>query len=511
MRTFTNDRYASLLALLLAPIAAGCSGITDDSASRPEGPEGAAAAALGEEPGLEGDPSTEACAFPYPYTNATSTNVTFQLDATMADLDDDDEKCRLSFPYLAFLVMGGRQIRVNANGRTALCTVDDDWHDGANTLVTMSANALLAKFGTTDAALLTGGTFRTHETTPVDTCGWVGQQLSSITSTPNSTIGVGEFYSAPTASPSNRRVSFTAPHGGAIEASTWEQVQYLHGKHAAAAHFWLFRSISGSAHDRWHVTSNDLHNASFSGLYRIWQGYDSGEAKRDLVVSFHGYDPAKRTNCNDDVVIGGHAPRALRDGFAQAAALWASYRNVTIGTRTDFAGTDCPTGNLTSNFVNRLSDHSEGIQLEQATLFRGDAARREALADAVASYALAYASVTSAALGQQASGASGTGDVSVGAYWNVTANDQVTSSSTYGSCRSTNDRGWADWYAREGSQLVRVGGGPLKCNGSNAFVPDTGFTSVDYTNRTGATVKVRVAGVAYTKSGLGIQLKAQLN
>ena len=40
---------------------------------------------------------------------------------------------------------------------------------------------------------------------------------------------------------------------------------------------------------------------------------------------------------------------------------------------------------------------------------------------------------------------------------------------------------------------------------------DTGFVNVSYTNPRSSAVKVRAAGVAYTTSGLSIQLRATLN
>ncbi|HTN84768.1 MAG TPA: hypothetical protein VL242_13805, partial [Sorangium sp.] len=52
----------------------------------------------------------------------------------------------------------------------------------------------------------------------------------------------------------------------------------------------------------------------------------------------------------------------------------------------------------------------------------------------------------------------------------------------------------------------------LVCNGSRQFEPGAGFQPVSYLNSTGAPVKARVVGVAYTKNttAANIQLKATL-
>ncbi|WP_437534602.1 hypothetical protein WME79_10530 [Sorangium sp. So ce726] len=181
----------------------------------------------------------------------------------------------------------------------------------------------------------------------------------------------------------------------------------------------------------------------------------------------------------------------------------------------DFTGTTgCPRGVANDNYVNELSDFGEGIHIEQSTTFKQSEARRNALAEAVARYVLAYNETQlTPALGGQASSALSATDVGLGATWTVPNNTRIRSGGAYGTCRSSDDRGHVDWLVRAGAGLIRVGGGPLVCNGSLQFAPGPGFQPVDHLNSTGAAVKARVVGVAYTKNtaAANIQLQATLS
>ncbi|WP_437667423.1 poly-gamma-glutamate hydrolase family protein [Sorangium sp. So ce1182] len=500
-RALTPRHRIIPLALL---IASGCGGV-DDAVDLTDEALGAAVAAS------DGD-ATLACDWS-PHPGYSISSVTFEIDPGMDAApasEDMEEKCRVSESYATRHGLAGVQLRITVNGRAALCTVDDAWHDRpeAQALVLMSTLGFQSRFGTTTSPQT--GAWTTY---PVSACGWVAQPLPSITSTPDTAIGIGDFYAAPTGGPAARRVAFTAPHGGGIEAGTWEQVQHLHSLHAASAHFWLVRSVGNSAR-RWHVNSDDLSFKSFRGLHELHEGFSptNGEQVRDQVVGFHGYTPT--ATCRADALIGGGAPLVLRQGLVSAAALWATYRGVAIDAIADFTGTTrCPRGVASENYANELSDFGEGIHIEQSMTFKDSEPRRNALAEAVARYLLAYNETQlTPALGGEASSALSDKDVGLGATWTVPNGTRVGSGSAYGTCQSSGDRGHVDWFVREGAGLLRAGGGALVCNGSHRFEPDAGFQPVSYLNSTGAPVKVRVVGVAYTKNmtAASIQLKATL-
>ncbi|HTN85288.1 MAG TPA: poly-gamma-glutamate hydrolase family protein, partial [Sorangium sp.] len=471
-------RHRSIPLALL--IASGCVGVDDAADLSGEALAVAVAAS-------EGD-TTLACDWS-PYPGYAISSVTFEIDPDMDAApasEDMDEKCRVWEPYATRHGLAGVQLRITVNDRTALCTVDDASHDRpeAQALVLMSTQGFQSRFGTTVSPQT--GSWTTY---PVSACGWVAQPLPSIASTLDTTFGIGDFYSAPTGGPAARRVAFTAPHGGGIETGTWEQVQHLHSLHAASAHFWLVRSVGNGAR-RWHVNSDDLSFKSFRGLHELHEGFSpaNGEQVRDQVVGFHGYTPT--ATCRADALIGGDAPLVLRQGLVSAAALWATYRGVAIDAIADFTGTTgCPRGAANENYANELSDFGEGIHIEQSTTFKDSEARRNALAEAVARYVLAYneAQLTPA-LGGQASSALSATDVGLGATWTVPNGTRVGSGGAYGACQSSGDRGHVDWFVREGAGLIRVGGGALVCNGGRQLEPGAGFQPVSYLNSTGAPV-----------------------
>ena len=95
-----------------------------------------------------------------------------------------------------------------------------------------------------------------------------------------------------------------APHGGAIERHTDQQAERValvarRGRASA----WRCKGFKtgGGALERWHITSTEIHEASFPLLKTI--------ASRGFVhaVAFHGFSEA-------DVLVGGAAPLALKRG-----------------------------------------------------------------------------------------------------------------------------------------------------------------------------------------------------
>jgi len=164
-----------------------------------------------------------------------------------------------------------------------------------------------------------------------------------------------------------------APHGGNIESKTDEQASRLYERLAPrAVSSWICRGYKsgGGAFSRWHITSTDLHEASFPGLARvIGRGFNHA-------VAFHGYSLP-------DVLIGGSAPLNWKMKLKDAidAALAGS------GIPTRLAdGTGTYNGDSPKNIVNRLAP-TGGVQIEQPLAARAGYAL--AIADAVADTYLA--------------------------------------------------------------------------------------------------------------------------
>jgi phage replication-related protein YjqB (UPF0714/DUF867 family) len=157
-----------------------------------------------------------------------------------------------------------------------------------------------------------------------------------------------------------------APHGGKIEPYTDDQALRV-GVRTADSTVWIGRGWrpGGGAYDRWHVTSTDIHPASFPGLGRI------ADRSFEYAVSFHGYG-------GDGIRIGGGAPkRVKREVRAALGDAVGDVLDVHLATDGPYAGSD------PDNFVNWLTENGRnGIQLEQSF-----AARRthwQQIADAVA-------------------------------------------------------------------------------------------------------------------------------
>jgi hypothetical protein len=88
-----------------------------------------------------------------------------------------------------------------------------------------------------------------------------------------------------------------APHGGAIEANTDSQADYLASQFSGKSVSWSCRGwgASAGAFDRWHVRSEDMSFASYPELQKL-----SGRSFK-FGVSFHGWR-------NDYILVGGGAP-----------------------------------------------------------------------------------------------------------------------------------------------------------------------------------------------------------
>jgi phage replication-related protein YjqB (UPF0714/DUF867 family) len=109
-----------------------------------------------------------------------------------------------------------------------------------------------------------------------------------------------------------------APHGGMIEQYTDLQAERVAERLASkGACSWRCKGWKqgGGASDRWHITSTDIHQASFPCLKRIIsRGFTHA-------VSFHGFD---NPSIPYDIIIGGREPGTLKkkihDNIEQAIA-----------------------------------------------------------------------------------------------------------------------------------------------------------------------------------------------
>ncbi len=168
-----------------------------------------------------------------------------------------------------------------------------------------------------------------------------------------------------------QRLVAIAPHGGTIERHTDEQAERVAtvlGRDCVTA--WRCKGFKtgGGAFDRWHITSTDIHEASFPLLKTI--------VRRGFAhaVAFHGFSEA-------DVLVGGAAPLALKQEIA--AELEKALAGSGIGVRIADASEHYD-GDNRKNIVNRLTaGGANGVQIEQSLEAREGFWK--AIADAVAS------------------------------------------------------------------------------------------------------------------------------
>jgi phage replication-related protein YjqB (UPF0714/DUF867 family) len=162
-----------------------------------------------------------------------------------------------------------------------------------------------------------------------------------------------------------------APHGGMIERGTDRQAErvasILGAAHASAWRCKGFK-VGGGAFERWHITSTEIHEASFPLLKTISaRGFAHA-------VAFHGFSEA-------DVLVGGAAPLPLKQAIACALKRAVADSDIPVRIADPSDGYD---GDSPDNIVNRLTvGRGNGVQIEQSI----EARTRfwKAIADAVAS------------------------------------------------------------------------------------------------------------------------------
>lgn len=146
-----------------------------------------------------------------------------------------------------------------------------------------------------------------------------------------------------------------APHGGDIEAHTDRQAEHvasqLAGKGVSSWRCKGWHPRGAFAH--WHITSTDIHEASFPLLNSVMsRGFR-------FAVAFHGFDDPEIPY---DILIGGRAPEALKEELKCAIENVIGPDFIVYITNAD----DDFGGDHERNIVNRLTaGGANGIQIEQ--------------------------------------------------------------------------------------------------------------------------------------------------
>jgi phage replication-related protein YjqB (UPF0714/DUF867 family) len=158
-----------------------------------------------------------------------------------------------------------------------------------------------------------------------------------------------------------------APHGGAIEHHTdrqAERVTTLLSPRPITC--WTCKGWrkGGGASQRWHITSADIHEASFPLLAQVVDRHFT------YAIAFHGFSEL-------DILIGGRAPQPLKEEIK--AALEGVLSDSGIDVRIADPGEEY-SGDDPRNIVNRLSPNA--IQIEQSSEGRRD--YWQPIADAIA-------------------------------------------------------------------------------------------------------------------------------
>jgi len=153
-----------------------------------------------------------------------------------------------------------------------------------------------------------------------------------------------------------------APHGGEIEKRTDDEAMHF-GRALAwsrlAATVWICKGFGdglAGAFDRWHITSTDLHPASFPKLRRI------ARRKFQHGIAFHGF---ARKPGESDVYIGGGASESLKAEIRSALEDSGLPLEIRVATEADDPKFQ---GRSRDNLINRLA--AQGIHIEQSAKAR---------------------------------------------------------------------------------------------------------------------------------------------
>jgi phage replication-related protein YjqB (UPF0714/DUF867 family) len=184
----------------------------------------------------------------------------------------------------------------------------------------------------------------------------------------------GEFVERLSDDGINRGLIVIAPHGGDIERHTDEQAECVASQLAdkGVSSWWCKGwKPGGRAFAAFHITSDDIHEASFPLL-------DSIIARCfTYAVAFHGYSPEPS---QPDVLVGGTS--LLREEIVMAIKDAVAGSDITVELSDPIRDKDF-NGDSLLNIVNRLTAGGRnGIQIEQSLRARSSCG--QATADAVA-------------------------------------------------------------------------------------------------------------------------------
>ncbi len=274
--------------------------------------------------------------------------------ASQHDLIEDAEHCSADPEVLARIGRAvGQQVRIErSSSQYALYTVSEPNDENPDDVVRAGA----------------GG--RRRLGTSAEFAARLNSQVPHPTFTNAQAKANSEFVERLTDDGRHQGLIAIAPHGGNIEPHTDEQAERV-ARQLATKRVSAWRckgwKQGGGSHERWHITSTDIHEASFPQLEKV-----IGRQFKHA-VAFHGFS-------REGVLVGGAAPGSLKGEIAGAIdeALAGSGIPVQIADRDDDLG-----GNSPRNVVNRLTaGRAGGIQIEQS--FTARERHWETIADAVA-------------------------------------------------------------------------------------------------------------------------------
>ena len=286
---------------------------------------------------------------------AAGTSYDAQVREATTAMADRSEHCSADGARLETVhCVLGQQVRVKrSDGEYALYTVGETPTESPDTVVRMGSGA------------------RSRLNAPVEFDATVDSRVVHPTYSDAEAKAASEFVERLTDG-SHRGLVVCAPHGGMIERYTDDQAERVvsqlsgRGKTASSWRCKGWKSGDG-AYDRWHITSTDIHRASFPKLDSI---ADRGFAH---AISFHGIGGNDKK-----VLIGGRAPDSLKNEIRTAIRKRVKGLDVQVVTSGPYAATS------ERNFVNWLTaGGSNGVQIEQSSDVRAN--HWAAVADAVAS------------------------------------------------------------------------------------------------------------------------------
>ena len=268
------------------------------------------------------------------------------------DLIEDSEHCSVDPDRLKTIGRAiGQQIRIRrSSSQYALYTVSEPRQESPDNVVRM------------------GAVGRQRLGTSYEFAATVYAQVPNPTLTEAEAEVRSEFVERLADNGTHRGLIAIAPHGGQIEPYTDRQAERVAQQLSAkGVSSWRCKGWKqgGGAHERWHITSTDIHPASFPKLGRvISRGFG-------YAVAFHGFG-------GTGVLIGGRAPDSLKREIELAIerALTGSGIVVSIAQPGDDLS-----GSSSRNIVNRLTAGGVGgIQIEQS--FSSSEGYGQAIADA---------------------------------------------------------------------------------------------------------------------------------